>query len=270
MSLDLFQVDAFTDRPFAGNPAAVCFLDEPGDAGWMQDVAREMNLSETAFLHPTGDGFHLRWFTPAVEVALCGHATLASAHVLWETGRLDPAATARFHTLSGLLTAERRGDWIELDFPAQPVEEVSPPEGLAEAIGAEPLFVGKSLYDYLLELPSEEAVRSARPDHPRLATLPVRGVIITARDASSGPYDFVSRFFAPGSGVDEDPATGSAHCTLGPYWAPKLGKEEFLAYQASARGGVVRVRLVGDRVKLGGQAVTVLRGRLESNPSSLP
>jgi PhzF family phenazine biosynthesis protein len=269
MSLDLFQVDAFTDRPFAGNPAAVCLLDGPRDAEWMQDVAREMNLSETAFLHPTGDGFGLRWFTPAIEVELCGHATLASAHTLWETGVLDSGATARFHTLSGLLTAKRVGEWIELDFPAKPVEEVAAPEGLAAALGAdgaEPVFVGRSKFDYLLELPNEEAVRNADPDHRRLASLPVRGVIITsrstARAASASPFDFVSRFFAPGSGVDEDPVTGSAHCTLGPYWAPRLGKDEMLAYQASARGGIVRVRVVGDRVKLGGQAVTVLRGRL--------
>ncbi len=264
MSLDLFQVDAFTDRPFAGNPAAVCLLAEPADAEWMQSVAREMNLSETAFLHPTGDGFGLRWFTPAIEVELCGHATLASAHVLWETGTLAPDGQARFHTLSGLLTAERKGEWMELDFPARPAEEVQPPEGLAEALGAgnvEPLFVGRSKYDYLLELPSDEAVRSADPDHRRLASLPVRGVIVTAR-GSDNPFHFVSRFFAPGSGVDEDPVTGSAHCTLGPYWQGRLGRDEFLAYQASARGGVVRVRVEGDRVKLGGQAVTVLRGRL--------
>jgi len=265
LDLDLYQVDAFADRPFAGNPAAVCLLEQPGDARWMQDVAREMNLSETAFLEPAGDGFHLRWFTPAVEVELCGHATLASAHVLWESGRLDPSATARFHTLSGLLTAQRQGEWIELDFPAKPVDEVSPPEGLIAALGSDPpapLFIGKSRFDYLVELPSEGAVRSAVPDHSRLRTLPVRGVIVTARGDAGGPYDFVSRFFAPGSGVDEDPVTGSAHCTLGPYWAPKLGKQDLLAYQASARGGVVRVRVAGDRVKLGGQAVTVLRGRL--------
>ena len=261
MSLDLFQVDAFADRPFAGNPAAVCLLDGPRDASWMQDVAREMNLSETAFVHPTGNGFGLRWFTPAVEVELCGHATLASAHVLWETGMLTPDDTARFHTLSGVLTADRQGDWIELDFPARPVEEVAPPEGLAEALGVEPGFVGRSRYDYLVEVAAEESVRNADPDHRRLGSLNVRGVILTAR-ASSPPYDFVSRFFAPGSGVDEDPVTGSAHCTLAPFWRERLGKDEMLAYQASARGGVVRVRVVGDRVKLGGQAVTILRGRL--------
>lgn len=261
MSLDLFQVDAFTDRPFAGNPAAVCLLTEPANAEWMQNVAREMNLAETAFIHPTGDGFGLRWFTPAVEVELCGHATVASAHVLWETGTLAPDDLARFHTLSGLLTAERTGEWIELDFPARPAEEVDPPEGLAEALGAKPLFVGRSKYDYLLELPSEEAVRNADPDHRRLAALPVRGVIVTAR-GSDNPFHFISRFFAPGSGIDEDPVTGSAHCTLGPYWRERLGQDEFLAYQASPRGGVVRVRVEGDRVKLGGQAVTVLRGRL--------
>jgi predicted PhzF superfamily epimerase YddE/YHI9 len=254
-------VDAFTDRLFAGNPAAICLLPAPREPDWMQDVAREMNLSETAFLDPGGDGFNLRWFTPAVEVELCGHATLASAHVLWETGRLEPAATARFHTLSGLLTAERRGEWIELDFPANPAAAVEPPAGLVDALGAEPLFVGKSRFDYLLELASEEVVRGVEQDSRRLAKLGVRGVIVTAR-ASAGVYDFVSRFFAPGSGVDEDPVTGSAHCTLGPYWAPKLGKTDLLAYQASARGGVVQVRLAADRVKLGGQAVTVLRGQL--------
>ena len=259
--MDLYQVDAFTARPFAGNPAAVCLLDEPRDAGWMQDVAREMNLSETAFLHPENGGYRLRWFTPAVEVELCGHATLASAHVLWETGRLAAGETARFHTLSGLLTAGRAGEWIELDFPARAAEETAAPEGLAEAVGAEPRFVGRSRYDYLLELPSEEAVRSADPDFRRLAALKVRGVIITAW-ATEGPYDVVSRFFAPGAGVDEDPVTGSAHCTLGPFWSRRLGKPELLAFQASARGGVVKVRVEGDRVKLGGQAVTVLQGRL--------
>jgi predicted PhzF superfamily epimerase YddE/YHI9 len=269
MSLDLYQVDAFTDRVFGGNPAAVCLLPAPRPAEWMQSVAREMNLSETAFLVPRQDpaapAFDLRWFTPALEVELCGHATLASAHVLWESGRLDAAETARFHTLSGLLTAARRGDLIELDFPAKPVEEVAPPPGLLEAFGGvAPRFVGKSRFDYLLELDSEEAVRHAAPDCARLRTLPVRGVIITsvAAPAGSGPYDFVSRFFAPGAGVDEDPVTGSAHCTLGPYWSERLGKSSFRAFQASARGGELRVEVAGDRVKLGGRAVTVLQGEL--------
>jgi PhzF family phenazine biosynthesis protein len=265
MSLDLYQVDAFADRPFAGNPAAVCLLPEPREAAWMQDVAREMNLSETAFLQEQDGGWGLRWFTPAIEVELCGHATLASAHVLWQTGRLAAGETARFHTLSGVLTAEQRayqgGEWIELDFPARTAAAAVPPAGLLEALGAAAVFVGKTRYDYLVELRSEEAVRSCAPDPRRLASLPVRGVIVTAR-AASGPFDIVSRFFAPGSGVDEDPVTGSAHCSLGPYWAPRLGKEEILAYQASARGGVVRVRVEGERVKLGGQAVTILAGRL--------
>jgi PhzF family phenazine biosynthesis protein len=261
MSLDLYTVDAFTDRPFAGNPAAVCLLSEPRDAVWMQSVAREMNLSETAFLHPQEGGWDLRWFTPAIEVELCGHATLASAHVLWQSGRLAAGEMARFHTLSGVLTAEQQGEWIELDFPARPAPEAAPPEGLVDLFGGMPVFVGKSRYDYLLELPSEEAVRGSAPDPKRLAALPVRGVIVTAR-AAAGRYDIVSRFFAPGSGIYEDPVTGSAHCTLGPYWAPRLGKTELLAYQASARGGVLRVRVLGERVKLGGQAVTILQGRL--------
>ncbi len=262
MSYDLYQVDAFTDRAFAGNPAAVCLLPGPREPEWMQEVACEMNLSETAFLHADEHGgYRLRWFTPAIEVELCGHATLASAHVLWESGRLAAGETARFHTLSGLLTAERNGDDIELDFPARPMEEVAPPPGLAEAFGAVPRFVGRSRYDYLLELPTEDAVRTAAPDYALLRTLPVRGIIITAA-GEQGPHDFVSRFFAPGSGVDEDPVTGSAHCTLGPYWASRLGKTSFLAWQASARGGELRVRLEGDRVRLGGRAVTIFHGRL--------
>jgi PhzF family phenazine biosynthesis protein len=264
-TLDLYQIDAFTDRPFAGNPAAVCFLPGPAEERWMQDVAREMNLSETAFLHPEDGAYRLRWFTPAVEVELCGHATLASAHALWETGRLGIGETARFQTLSGLLTADRSGDWIELDFPARIAEPVEPPPGLLEALlkgtNARPVFVGKSRYDYFLELPDEDAVRATAPDFAALRSLPVRGIIVTAR-GTSNPFDFVSRFFAPGSGVDEDPVTGSAHCTLAPYWTARFGRDELLAYQASARGGVVRVRVVGDRVRLGGQAVTVLQGGL--------
>lgn len=225
----------------------------------MQHVAAEMNLAETAFLEPRNDGWSLRWFTPTIEVELCGHATLASAHALWEEGILARDATARFHTLSGLLTAARAGDWIELDFPAKPEERADPPAELLAALGTDAKYVGRNQFDYLVEVESEDVVRAIKPDHSRLRTIPVRGVIVTSR---SSEYDFVSRFFAPGSGVDEDPVTGSAHCCLAPYWAQRLGKTEFLAYQASPRGGVVRVRLEGDRVKLGGQAVTVLRGEL--------
>ncbi len=261
-------IDAFTDRPFAGNPAAVCLLEGDGwpDEGWMRQVAAEMNLSETAFAHPLpGDAeadWALRWFTPTVETNLCGHATLASAHVLWQTGRLPPDAPARFHTRSGLLTADQRGDWIELDFPAEPEQPVEAPAGLLEALGVAPRYVGRGRSNYLVEVDSERTVRGARPDFARLgAALPTNGIILTSR-SESPPYDFVSRFFMPGGGIDEDPVTGAAHCCLGPHWAAQLGKREFVAYQASARGGVVRVRVEGDRVLLGGQAVTVLRGEL--------
>lgn len=263
MSLQITQVDAFTDKPFAGNPAAVCVLPAARDEAWYQAVAREMNLAETAFLVPRADeGYNLRWFTPAAEVALCGHATLASAHVLWETGQLAPDQTARFHTLSGWLSAARRGDWIELDFPARPVTKLEPPEAILQALDVAPVFVGRTKDDYLCELADEAAVRSVNPDFTVLKRAGLRGVIVTAR-ATTGGFDFISRFFAPGVGVDEDPVTGSAHCALGPYWQPKLKRDEFTAYQASPRGGVVRVRVGGDRVYLGGQAVTVLRGELD-------
>ena len=261
MGVKIYQVDAFTDKPFRGNPAAVCILPEPRDEAWMQAVAREMNLSETAFLHRQEDGFRLRWFTPVVEVELCGHATLTSAHILWEIGVLAPEEQARFRTRSGLLTAERKGEEIELDFPATPDEPASAPPGLREALGVAPIYVGKSRYDYLIEVESEKQVRGLRPDFGKLKALSVRGVMVTSAATTPG-YDFVSRFFAPGAGIDEDPVTGSAHCCLGPYWSRRLGKEELVAYQASARGGVVRVRVEGERVKLGGRAVTVLRGEL--------
>jgi len=230
----------------------------------MRDVAREMNLSETAFLVRRADGaYDLRWFTPATEVDLCGHATLASAHVLWEDGHLAPSETARFHTRSGLLTATRAGEWIELDFPATPPAPAQPPAGLARALGAEPQWVGRTRFDLLVLLGEERAVRELRPDITALREVDARGIIVTAPAADRGAgYDFVSRFFAPAVGVDEDPVTGSAHCALGPYWAERLGNGELVGYQASARGGVVRVRTQGDRVLLGGRAVTVLRGEL--------
>ena len=261
MAVRIVQVDAFTNRPFAGNPAAVCVLPAVPADQWMRDVAREMNLSETAFLVPQTDGYILRWFTPAVEVDLCGHATVASAHVLWEDGHLPAGAQARFNTRSGRLLADQRGDWIEVDFPATSAAPAEPPPHLLDALGAKAQFVGKSRFDYLVEVASEKELRGLQPDFTTLRRLPVRGVIVTAR-SSTPEFDFISRFFAPASGINEDPVTGSAYCCLGPFWRARLNKTEFLAYQASARGGIVRVRLAGDRVLLGGQAVTVLRGEL--------
>jgi len=263
MSLRIVQVDAFASRPFSGNPAGVCVLPAPRDERWMQDVAAEMNLAETAFLHQENGGYRLRWFTPAVEVALCGHATLASAHVLWEEGHLPANQQARFHTQSGLLTADRAGDWIELDFPATPPAPAAAPPGLAAALRVGTRWIGRSKFDYLVEVDSEEVVRGLKPDLAALERVDARGIIVTSRAATPG-FDFVSRFFAPQSGVPEDPVTGSAHCALAPYWSERLHRAELTGYQASPRGGVVRVRLAGDRVMLGGQAVTVLRGELLS------
>lgn len=225
----------------------------------MRHVAREMNLSETAFLHPENGGYRLRWLTPAVEVDLCGHATLASAHVLWEDGHIPADAEARFHTRSGLLTCRRNGGWIEMNFPAKLGEAAEAPPQLKEALGAELLYVGRNQFDYLVEVADEATLRSLNPNHYLLRQLPVRGVIVTSRGSE---YDFVSRFFAPGSGIDEDPVTGSAHSALAPFWSKRLGKTEMIGFQASARGGVVKVRLEGDRVYMSGQAVTVLRGDL--------
>lgn len=261
MPLTITQVDAFTSEPFMGNPAAVCLLTEPKDDAWMQKVAAEMNLAETAFLLHRPDGYGLRWFTPVAEVDLCGHATLASAHVLWERGALGPEETARFHTKSGLLTAVRKKDWIELDFPATPDEPVEAPAGLVEALGVTPQYVGKSIFDYLVELDSEETVRGLVPDLRLLATLGTRGVVVTSR-SSDPAFDFVSRYFAPAFGIDEDPVTGSTHCALAPFWAKRLNKTSFLARQLSARGGVLKLEVASDRVRIAGQAVTVLRGEL--------
>jgi PhzF family phenazine biosynthesis protein len=267
MGIRICQVDAFTDRRFAGNPAAVCVLAEPPDETWMQNVAAEMNLSETAFAQRLGSGskFNLRWFTPTKEVDLCGHATLATAHILWEEGHLPEGEPARFETRSGLLTAQRGPDGIELDFPAEPVhEQVSESGQLDElqiALGVSIKFAGRNRFDLLVELENEEIVRTLRPDIRRLSQFPVRGVIVTGR-STSPEYHFVSRFFAPQVGVDEDPVCGSAHCCLGPYWAEKLDRVALVAHQVSCRGGVVKIRLAGPRVVLIGQAVTVLRGEL--------
>lgn len=282
MPRPLFVVDAFADAAFRGNPAAVCLLDAPAPAAWMQQVAAEMNLSETAFLVPREDpstgsprqgsgqagqgGWDLRWFTPATEVDLCGHATLASAHVLWATGRLAADAAAYFHTRSGELIATREGEMITLDFPATPPEPTAAPDGLAAALGVEPQHVGRSRYDYLIEVANAATVRDLDPDFTALGRVEARGVIVTSRGDGEG-VDFVSRFFAPAVGIDEDPVTGSAHCCLAPYWSDKLGRADLIGYQASRRGGTVRVYTSGDRVRLSGRAVTVVRGELLAEPS---
>lgn len=262
MAQTIIQVDAFTNKAFGGNPAAVCVLPQAADEKWMQQVALEMNLAETAFLYRQDDGYNLRWFTPEMEMPLCGHATLATAHVLWETGQLQPDQTANFYTKSGLLTANRRGNWIELNFPERIAEATEPPNGLLESLGIEKtLYVGKAQAYYLVEVESEEIIYNLKPDFSALKKVEdMHGVIVTSRGTDE--YDFVSRFFAPAAGIDEDPVTGSAHCVLAPYWKNRLGKSEFLAFQASKRGGVLQVKVQGDRILLIGQAVTTLRGEL--------
>jgi PhzF family phenazine biosynthesis protein len=258
----LYCVDAFANRVGTGNPAGVCILSEPRDQSWMQLVARELNLSETAFLQTEKEGFSLRWFTPVTEVDLCGHATLACAHVLWEREYLKPTETARFSTKSGTLTAVKKNEWIEMDFPSEPEQAADAPAGLIEALGVNPLYIGKNRFDYIIEVATEEEVQNMKPDFSCLSAVPMRGVIVTSA-ARNGDYDFVSRFFAPSAGVPEDPVTGSAHCCLCPFWEKKLHKTEFLAYQASARGGFLRVK-TGDigRVNICGQAITVWNGTL--------
>lgn len=272
----IFQVDAFSAEPFRGNPAAVCLLDGPADERWMQALAAEMNLSETAFLQRMPDGYGLRWFTPTTEVDLCGHATLAAAHILWDEGEAVASEPLHFETRSGRLTAEATPTGVRLDFPAVPVEPVeqepvdpmdpADPAALAaqvvDTLGAPPLWMGRNQFDYLVELADEAAVRRLRPDLAALRILPIRGVIVTAHGDADVDYDFVSRFFGPAVGVDEDPVTGSAHCCLGPFWSERLGRAVLRGYQASRRGGYVDVESAGDRVFLTGQAVTVLRGEI--------
>lgn len=258
----ILTVDAFTDEPFSGNPAGVCLLSQPEEKEWMQAVAREMNLSETAFLVPRLEGFELRWFTPATEVDLCGHATLASAHVLWETGIAPQGDPIRFQTRSGILAARQAEDRIVLDFPATPAHEAEPPPGLTGALGVVPVWAGRTTSaDWLVEVEEEGTVRSLTPDLRRLSTIPARGLIVTSL-SDDARFDFVSRFFAPRVGIDEDPVTGSAHCALAPFWSRRLERSSLTGFQASPRGGVVRVRDLGPRIELEGGAVTVLRGEL--------
>lgn len=275
MSVPVFLVDAFAAAPFSGNTAAVCLLDAPADPIWMQAVAAELQQPATAFVHPTtvhaggmgdadgtGATFGLRWFVPAAELVLCGHGTLATAHVLWETGRLSLDAPARFQTVSGELLARRDGDAVVLDFPAERVQPVVTPSHLVEALGVEPRAVLRGRLDYLVELGSEDEIRALQPDMALLRQVETRGTIVTAPAAPAANYDVVSRFFAPAFGLNEDSVTGSAHCALGPYWGARFGQTRLLAYQASARGGLVRVDLDGERVRLAGSAVTVLSGSL--------
>jgi PhzF family phenazine biosynthesis protein len=261
-----YVVDAFTNRPFAGNPAAIVPLGRWPDDAWLQNVAREMNLSETAYLVPNADGYDLRWFTPAVEVDLCGHATIASSAVLADLGKMDDGQVVAFATRSGRLTARREGALFQLNFPALPLDQQvdvlsGPAAGLAEALGAMPRFVGRGRFDLLAEVESESVVRSVAPDFRRIGRMPYRGLIVTAR-SDAPEFDFVSRFFAPALGVDEDPVCGSAHCCLATYWAEKLGKSKMVGHQVSARSGIVHVELRGDRVQLGGEGVIVAAGEL--------
>jgi len=258
--MKIFQVDAFADRPFKGNPAAICIMDQEMPDSWMQGLAADMNLSETAFLRKTGDVYSLRWFTPKVEVDLCGHATLASAHVLWEKDYLSINEIAKFQTKSGLLTAKKDNEWIELNFPETPVSAVEIPKGMEENLGAKIIFMGKSKFDYFAELESEDVVKKLIPDFGQLAKFEVRGIIITAK---SGSYDFVSRFFAPHAGINEDPVTGSAHSALYPYWSNKLDKKELHAFQTSERGGELKLNSDKGRVLIAGKAITIFDGNLK-------
>ncbi len=262
MGLSSYLIDAFTSEAFAGNPAGVVLLDEPRAEKWMQAVAREINQAETAFVLPREHGFDLRWFTPTLEVDLCGHATLATAHMLWTEGILPPAEEARFHTRSGILTVIRSDRGITMDFPSTPPEPAETPAGLFEALGVPGGEVFRSRFDYLVAIEDPAALRKLEPAIDQLRKLKTRGVIVTAPSDRSDA-DFISRFFAPQSGVDEDPVTGSAHCALAPFWAARLGKQSLAGYQASPRGGIVGVEVVGDRVLLSGTAVTILRGSLE-------
>lgn len=272
MRIPICTVDAFTSEPFKGNPAAVCILEEDRDSDWMLSVAQEMNLSETAFVRRRADddGFDLRWFTPAIEVDLCGHATLASAHALYESGELGLDDEAVFHTRSGVLRARRDGEWIELDLPRLDPEAGALPSGAAEAIGAPARWTGRDSSKYLVELDDAETVRTLEPDLAYIRKMRNSyGIVVTA-PSDDPAFDFVSRFFAGPAGIDEDPVCGSAHCMLGPYWANKLGKTELLAHQCSARGGVLRVQVHARRVGVAGRAVTTMRGELTPASSGAP
>lgn len=267
---NLFQIDSFASKPFTGNPAGVFLADEKVSDAWMQSIAMEMNLSETAFISPPTDGvFGLRWFTPNAEVDLCGHATMAASHVLWETDRVENSESIQFNTRSGILECRLENKMIKMDFPASEIDQVDPKKDLVDALGVDPVFVGKSSFDFLVEVRSASDVQSARVDFVKLKSLPVRGVILTAvadqavKQELSHDVDFISRFFAPAFDVDEDPVTGSAHCALAPYWSEKIGKDSLVGYQGSKRGGFVGMTLEGSRVELSGNAITVFSAKVD-------
>jgi len=257
-AIRFFQVDAFSNIPFKGNPAAICLLDSPLEAETMQRIAAENNLAETAFVSARPDGFDLRWFTPTVEVDLCGHATLATAHILWEQRVIAESQEARFYTRSGLLRCTKDGDWIQLDFPKADIVEMELPAAVRDALNVHPVNSVYAKDRFIVELEGQDLVEQAKPDLKVLKDYDL--VVITGKGKSSGPYDFVSRTFVPSHGVDEDQVTGSSHCGLVPYWAGRLGKTEMLAFQASERGGELKLKLAGDRVLIAGQAVTVITG----------
>ncbi len=263
-AIRIFHVDAFTAKPFSGNPACVCVLKKERDAEWMQKIASEMNLSETAFIFKDAHGYRLRWFTPLKEVRLCGHATLAGAHILFEQGYVKDGEKIVFNTISGAVSAIKGRGFIEMDFPRVPYKDATVPTGLKKAIGCKPLYVGKTMFDFLIELDSEDAVREIRPVFPLLRNIPARGFMVTALSRKK-EFDFVSRFFAPSIGIDEDPVTGSAHLSLALFWRERLKKNEFIAFQASPRGGVVRVGVRGKRIALSGAAKTIVLGRLHED-----
>lgn len=254
-----WQIDAFTDHAFGGNPAAVCWLEQEAETSWMQSVAAEMNLSETAFVRRIGDRHELRWFTPTIEVDLCGHATLATAKAIWSEGLASKECPLRFQTRSGELTCHLVDNLIELNFPATPPSDIPVTDLMCEALGVRPVSVGQSRFYQMAVLENAEAVRTVSPDFEMMEKIPTLGVIVTAAADEQG-FDMVSRFFAPAMGVNEDPVCGSAHCCLAPYWGQRLGKGKLTAFQASARGGILHLRTEGDRVVLGGEAVIVWRG----------
>ncbi len=258
--MNIYIVDAFTDKPYKGNPAAVCILESTKSDEWMQSVANEMNLSETAFLFENEGEFSLRWFTPEAEVDLCGHATLASAHILLSQYLLMNREI-RFKTKSGLITAEKVGDWIQMNFPLEIEEPCDPPLELIEGLNVEFKYVGKNRLDYIIEVENEELLKSLRPDFNLLKLVQSRGIIVTCKSDRS-EIDFVSRCFYPSVGVNEDPVTGSAHCCLGPYWQKKLDKSELNALQLSKRGGFLKLSVLETRILISGQAVTTLSGKL--------